>query len=1642
MKFGATSVLFVLTLFMQQSMAQTGLLNDDFSTGSTNNWKAATAGSTGQIVNGKFVVTLAAQSGGKYRGDFQKVGGTTFNASAYPIVAIKFNKPPRCNYFFDTNLGSFNGSNNNATKIASASGNVYYWDLSKGTLGTTALVSSSTNLTSFQFKIADVVLTSTEVAANDIQYEVDWVKTFASVDELRASVGVNNPDSFSFQGAFAHPGLLHSVADLARMKSQVANKFGRPYASYQLLAASSRSSATYDMAGPYAQLTRDATITVNGVNGGTVKNGVEADFLAAYYNALMYNITGDEAHAKKSVEIIDAYAATTTAIVGVDAALNGLYGCMLANAAEIMRSTYPAWPVDKQQQAGTMLKNVFYPVLENFSPCSHGNWDIICMKALMAIAVYNNDTEMFNRVVTYFYHGEGNGSIDNYVITAAGQLQESNRDQGHVLLALGSLSELAEMAGKQGVDLYSASGNAIMRGYEYAAKYNLGNNVDYQTAYDYCEKNYTDYTPEAISATARGQFRPIFEIAYNHYVAQKGLQMPWTLQVMQATGPESAPAGADGTGYGSLFFYQSTVPDYPSGNTPVDTTIGLINDNFTSTADGWAAATASSVATVQDGKLNITLVTQSNGRGRGDVKRTAGATLQPGNYPIFAIKLKKPAAGSFTFDTNLGSFGNAANKWTGKVGDDIYYYDLTKGGFGATPTMLPKDVATKLTTFQFKVADITSGETSYAIEWVKTVKTVADLVEVTTPTKSQTITFDSLAAVTLGDTTTIILNAKASSGLPVSYTISDTTIATIVNNRVNVKKEGTAIITASQAGDTAFLPATPVARTLVVKLPVDTISGLIDDNFIGTNDGWAAATSGSVATVQNGKLVVTLVTQTNAKGRGDVKRTAGAKLLPNNYPIVAIRFKKPQVANITFDTNLGSFGNTSNKWTGKVGDDIYYYDLTKGGFGAAGTKLPTDRATTLTTFQFKVADISSGETSYEIEWVKTVKTLEELQNTLPHVQQTISFDSLAAVTLGDNTPIVLNATATSNLPVSYAISDTAIATLANNVVTPVRAGTVTITASQAGDSAYLPAAAVSRTLTINKKAQSITFDALADVTLGDNPIVLNATATSGLAVSYTVSDSTIATILNGVITPLRAGTVIITASQAGDDTYLSAASVSNTLTINKKTQSITFNALSAVTVGDVATIALKATASSGLPVSYTVSDTTIAVINNGVLTIKRDGAVTITASQAGDSTYLAATPVVRTLTIAPLGIAVQSQDGDNGQATNNSINPYLQLVNKGKASVAYGELTARYWFTAENYAGINTYIDYAQLGNSKVKAKYVQLDQPRAGAYGYIEYSFDKTAGNLVAGGNSGVIQSRFANTDWSNFNEADDYSYAKNKTYTNNDHITLYRNGILVWGVEPVAVTPEVKVKVYSQTQNGGKNSISTFVSINNEGNVPVAYGDLSVRYWFTADGNSALNSWVDYAKIGNSNVLTSFNTVSPVKNGADKYFEIKIKPTMGNLYPAGNTGNIQYRIAKSDWSNFDFSNDYSYKAPANQLAVNDHMTVYYKGQLIFGTEPAGAQQLRVAANTPADVIDNLNAAADKIVLYPNPATDHFNIQVGSVAPDAMVRVYSLRGELLLTQRLTTATQTISLQSLSTGIYQVEVRNGKTITTKQIIKH
>ena len=87
------------------------------------------------------------------------------------------------------------------------------------------------------------------------------------------------------------------------------------------------------------------------------------------------------------------------------------------------------------------------------------------------------------------------------------------------------------------------------------------------------------------------------------------------------------------------------------------------------------------------------------------------------------------------------------------------------------------------------------------------------------PKTSQTITFPSFGRQLLGDTL-LTPGASASSGLVLSYSSSDPSVAEFSNNSLILKKVGTTLITASQAGNVDYYPASDVSQTLTVSQPV------------------------------------------------------------------------------------------------------------------------------------------------------------------------------------------------------------------------------------------------------------------------------------------------------------------------------------------------------------------------------------------------------------------------------------------------------------------------------------------------------------------------------------------------------------------------------------------------------------------------------------------------------------------------------------------------------------------------------------------------------------------------------------------------------------------------------------------------------
>ncbi|MGN6296327.1 MAG: T9SS type A sorting domain-containing protein [Ginsengibacter sp.] len=103
--------------------------------------------------------------------------------------------------------------------------------------------------------------------------------------------------------------------------------------------------------------------------------------------------------------------------------------------------------------------------------------------------------------------------------------------------------------------------------------------------------------------------------------------------------------------------------------------------------------------------------------------------------------------------------------------------------------------------------------------------------------------------------------------------------------------------------------------------------------------------------------------------------------------------------------------------------------------------------------------------------------------------------------------------------------------------------------------------------TYGKADQTITFGNLGAKIYGDAAFALGATSSSGLTVSYSSSNTNVATITGNIVTIVGAGSTTITASQVGDNNYNAATSVGQTLTVNKADQTITWTNPADITYG-------------------------------------------------------------------------------------------------------------------------------------------------------------------------------------------------------------------------------------------------------------------------------------------------------------------------------------------------------------------------------------------------------------------------------------------------------------------------------------------
>jgi len=310
--------------------------------------------------------------------------------------------------------------------------------------------------------------------------------------------------------------------------------------------------------------------------------------------------------------------------------------------------------------------------------------------------------------------------------------------------------------------------------------------------------------------------------------------------------------------------------------------------------------------------------------------------------------------------------------------------------------------------------------------------------------------------------------------------------------------------------------------------------------------------------------------------------------------------------------------------------------------------------------------------------------------------------------------------------------------------------------------------------------------------------IYNGTTALAEGTDYTVSsDGDTITFLKSYLASLDEGTANLRFDfDSGTDPVLKVTITDSTPVVDSEISPTT------------ATFDLNAENQADIPVEVTYNGNTLNGIYNGSTalvkgtdyTVSSDGTVTILKSylskqpvgtlnlifdfNKGTDPILAIT-VVNTSPIV-IGDLKLQMFNSNTQSTTNGIMPRFRLVNTGDTAVDLSTVKIRYYFTEDGTQSQNFWCDWSSVGSSNVTSTFVKMDNPVDGADTYLEIGFTSGAGQIAPGA-SVEVQARFSKADWSDYNQADDYSFnPTDNSYVDWTKATLYIDGKLEWGMEP----------------------------------------------------------------------------------------------------------------------------------------------------------------------------------------------------------------------------------------------------------------
>lgn len=451
----------------------------------------------------------------------------------------------------------------------------------------------------------------------------EYVSTLKSLlAKAKGTKGYTPKRRFSQTGdhGFVHPGGIVSQADIDRAKRLLADGDTRIKRAWNILCANEYSNANI--------ATWPTETVIRGGSSGQNYMNCARGAAMAFQNALRWKIGGTRANADAAVRILMQWTRQCKGLGG-DTNISlaaGIYGYEFANAAELMRD-YDGWSQQDFEAFRQWMIRVFYNPAIDFLRRRHdtwlnarnaslgerpghywSNWGLCNALCVMSIGILCDDVHMYNQGVSFYkydhvgtykdrsaYNTILNDGCNEFVgnlvpvvhkdsrgpLGYLGQMQESGRDQGHALMALGLALDICTLGFNQGDDLFAYMNDRIAAGTEFVAAMNFGG-VD-AAALPWTNYNYADcrgrmgagWLMEGPNTGGAGEYRPYWDRAIGYYEGLRGVKLQYAEKASARVCPDGGggnysqnSGGFDHPGFSTLTSWRPAI-DASEGITPL-----------------------------------------------------------------------------------------------------------------------------------------------------------------------------------------------------------------------------------------------------------------------------------------------------------------------------------------------------------------------------------------------------------------------------------------------------------------------------------------------------------------------------------------------------------------------------------------------------------------------------------------------------------------------------------------------------------------------------------------------------------------------------------------------------------------------------------------------------------------------------------------------------------------------------------------------------------------------------------------------------------------------------------------------------------------------------------------------------------------